>query len=468
MSEQVSLPPGLSSAPSLEEMRQYLSILDVWLRAREPSAVGGPLEKFLTAEAAVQAGLLTYSPGTGGASGVPGMNGNPMQPGNATLNPADPSQPTPIAGLTVTSIVSGFFIEIEAPVYRQGGGNGRTIIYRANYSGAGPLPTFADAVEVGYMSGRSTILVLDAEPGVQAHFWAKAETRHPTLQASPTGGTNGVSAVAGMLSNDHIASLSVSKLIAGTLAVGEYIESTGFDAGVEGFRLNGDGTGYIGGFVVGPDYIESSNYDPGVDGWRIDHDGAVEIKDLTARGTLVTADSGQRVVINGGANQFEVYADAGAGIELVAKVGISTEPTLGDAIAIFGSWTSAVDVVGLIGYSDNNVAIASRNDSATYASMLAYNDGDGPGAEASTGGAGPAVYGWSNGTGHGGRFKGNGTRSQLFLDPLAGRPSNRAVGGIALIYTTGGSADNRTATPKLMYADGADWRLVSDDTVHTG
>lgn len=288
MSEQVTLPPGLSSSATLEEIRSYLQTIDTWLRAREPQAVGGSLEKFLTAEAAVSAGLLTYSPGLGGMSGSVGTSGNTLLPGNSTLNPADPSQPTAATGLTVTSIVSGFFIEIDAPTYRQGGGNGRTIIYRANYSGSGPLPTFANAVEVGYMSGRSTILVLDAEPGVQGHFWAKSETRHPTLQVSPTGGTNGVSATAGQISNDHISDLSVSKLTAGTLSVGEYIQSTGYDAGVEGFRLNGDGTGQLAGLTIGADYIQSANFVTLTSGWHINNDGTAEFDAATIRGTLTT------------------------------------------------------------------------------------------------------------------------------------------------------------------------------------
>ncbi len=65
-------------------------------------------------------------------------------------------------------------------------------------------------------------------------------------------------------------------------------------------------------------------------------------------------------------------------------------------------------------------------------------------------------------------FSGNSVYGSLRLPPLAGRPSNRTAGQIAMIYTTGGSADNRTATPRPMYTDGTDWRKFVDDTVWTG
>lgn len=466
MTEQVSLPAPLSPSASIDELREHIRALDTWVRAREPQADGGATLKFLTVETAVSAGLLVIVPGLGGAAGAAGAAGNVTVPGGSTATPADASQPTPAFGLAVTSIVTGFFIEIEPPTYIQGGGNGRTVIYRANYAGAGPLPTFANAVEVGYMSGRSTVLVLDAEPGVQAHFWAKSETRHPTLQATPTGGTNGVSATAGLLSNDHISSLSVSKLVAGTLAVGEYIESTGFDPGVEGFRLNGDGTGYIGGLQLGEDFLQSANYVAGTTGFFLGYDGVIEVDDITARGDFRTGTSGQRIALDSAANELQFYADGGAGVELIAKIGIDSVD-LGDAVGIFGTSTSGNAAVGLMAFSDSNCALASKTAADLLPSIQGRNTGDGDGVEGFSEGAGAGVYAWSN-TGPGGAFDGNATKGQFHLDPLAGRPSSRVVGGVALLFTTGGSTDARTGTPRLMYADGSDWCYVSDDTVYSG
>lgn len=66
------------------------------------------------------------------------------------------------------------------------------------------------------------------------------------------------------------------------------------------------------------------------------------------------------------------------------------------------------------------------------------------------------------------KFSGNTTYGSLIMPPLAGRPSDRTVGQVAIIYTTGGSTDARTATPRPMYTDGTDWKLFSDDTTWTG
>jgi hypothetical protein len=267
VSDEASLPPLPSDSATIDELRAALRQMILWANAREPAADGSALDKFLTARAAVNAGQLTFVPGGGFVGG-----GGGFVPGPGTSNPADATPPTPISGLIVTSGPTFFFVEFDAPSYAQGGGNGRTIIYQANYSGTGPLPTFSDAVEAATVPGRSTIVVISAEPGVQAHFWAKAETRHPTLQASPTGGINGVSATAGKIDGaEHIAalsigtaqianlavtdakvaSLSVSKLIAGSIAVGEFIQSTGYTgSGVNEWRIDGNGVARFTGVIV--------------------------------------------------------------------------------------------------------------------------------------------------------------------------------------------------------------------------
>jgi hypothetical protein len=56
----------------------------------------------------------------------------------------------------------------------------------------------------------------------------------------------------GLLAVDdaRIASLNVSKLVAGSIAVGQYIQSTGYVAGSAGWRINGDGTAEFSGVVV--------------------------------------------------------------------------------------------------------------------------------------------------------------------------------------------------------------------------
>lgn len=46
------------------------------------------------------------------------------------------------------------------------------------------------------------------------------------------------------------------------------------------------------------------------------------------------------------------------------------------------------------------------------------------------------------------------------IEPLPGRPSDRSVGQLAMIFTTGGTTDSRNATPLLMYSDGVNWRTM--------
>lgn len=309
MSDEIRLPPWPSATADLPEIRAYLSALHEWLSVREPLADGGVLDKFLTGRNAVDLGVGRL------VAGTPGNGGGELLPGPGTTNPSDQSRPINITGLTVTPGVSYFFVEFDAPVYTQGGGNGRTIIYAATYPGTGPLPTFANAVEVYQCFGASNIAVVDAEPGAQVHFWAKAETRARILQPDPTGGTNGVSAICGQIDggtnqikdatilNAKIVSLSVAKLTAGSIAVGEYAQSTGFLTGVSGWQIKGDGTaefsgvivrgtiyataGLIGGVALNGDAIYSPNFDGVINGSGVVTNFGTQGFALTKAGQLV-------------------------------------------------------------------------------------------------------------------------------------------------------------------------------------
>lgn len=269
----------ISPSADVDEMRRAVAFLQEHVLTREPEEDGDPLDKNITWRDAVANGLAEYTlvpPG----GGIPGSFEPPPRGGLGGWDDLTP--PDPLDNLVVTSIPTGFFVEFDAPTYRQGGGNAYSIIYQANYSGAGPLPTFSSAVPVGTVTERNVILVVPAEPGVQGHFWAQpvshAEDYNQVApQTPPTGGTNGEYTTAGQLSDDHIADLSAGKITAGAIAVGEYIESTGYDPGVYGFRLNGNGTcdflaGLIGGAVIDADGVESDNYVADTSGWRLDND----------------------------------------------------------------------------------------------------------------------------------------------------------------------------------------------------
>lgn len=324
---------------SLDELRQAVDDLQEFVQTREPLESGDPLNKYLTLRAAVDAGLVIYQgPGGGGSGGGIGVPpGTPVPPPDYD----DLTPPDPITGLSVTSLPTGFFVEFDAPSYSQGGGNAYSIIYRANYDGTPPLPTFGDAAEVGRTTERSPILVLAAEPGTISHFWAQPVSHAEdfsgiTPQTSPTGGTNGVSATAGKIdgaqhvvalsigtaqiaalavTDAKIANLSADKLIANSLAVGVELKSTGFVSGSFGFYLEAGGDaefnnivargtiyasgGLIGGAVIASTYVESTNYDGAGLGWRLSNSagkgyfgkllvsnvGATRVFDTEASGT---------------------------------------------------------------------------------------------------------------------------------------------------------------------------------------
>jgi hypothetical protein len=118
--------------------------------------------------------------------------------------PPDSSPPTPITGLAVTSLFAGAFVKWDAPTYTQGGGNAITEVYEAVYSGSGPLPTFGDAILIGSAALSTNSFIAAGRLGTRRHYWVKAVTAGNVSQATPTGGTNGVSIVIGQVGNSDL------------------------------------------------------------------------------------------------------------------------------------------------------------------------------------------------------------------------------------------------------------------------
>lgn len=181
--------PPLSPSAGIDEIREYLMQMDQWRRAREPVAAGIEDQKFVTRDALLDGSLsiVVNTITVGGGSGSSGPSG-------------DLSPPTTITGLTASSAIYHHIVEWDAPTYTAGGGNAYTEVYRAIYSGTGPLPTFANAVLVFAATGPLNIVAIPAQPGEQAHFWVGAVTANGVRQvdgAGPTGGTNGVQTTTG-------------------------------------------------------------------------------------------------------------------------------------------------------------------------------------------------------------------------------------------------------------------------------
>ena len=368
--------PVLSAKPDLDELGKALGKVITLLRDREPSATGTIFQKFITYQRAIETGLLSY---TGGAFG--GTGGGTFVP---SVPPPDfgDGPPDPITGLEAHSSVAFIMVEWDAPSYGQGGGNAYTEVWAANYSGSGPEPTFADAVQVGTASGRSPIFVMDAEPGVEKRFWVGAVTYGGVRQidaTGPTGGLHGITATADLLDSQHIISLTAAKLTAGSIAVGEDITSTGFVSGSAGWRWQGNGNmeanngqfrggiyatyGLIGGAAIGASGVQSTNYFGGSLGWRLDNAtgrvfayGGV-IGGFTIAGQALTAGtaelagtgSGVAIGIDGGTPKLFV-GDATHGIfwdgvSLVIRgAPVATDNVQADAITYVSPSSNQADV----------------------------------------------------------------------------------------------------------------------------
>ena len=277
---------------------------------------GSPLDRGLTLRDLIDAGVLKVKSGftlkPGSVSGS-----IPVEPGPGVVDVYEPDltpPPTP-TGFTVTAAISNLIIEHDAPLYTQGHGHLRTLLYGKIVDAGGPLPTFADASEIAQFSG--AVYAHPSNPATTWRFWIKWETIDNVLSIDPAGGTNGVEAITGQdvsklvkamtgpgnpfkvvteqmtlpdgtvvpagtytadafihngqITNAKIASLAVDsakiasvsadKITAGSIAVGQHIQSAGYVAGSSGWRINGDGSAEFSNVTVrGTVYASSGQF----------------------------------------------------------------------------------------------------------------------------------------------------------------------------------------------------------------
>lgn len=99
-----------------------------------------------------------------------------------------------------------------------------------------------------------------------------------------------------VIDNSHIASVSAEKITAGSIAVGQYIQSFDYTAGSLGWRIWHNGAefnqvvvrgtifasqGAIGGWTIGSNYLQSNTYALGSTGTRLNSDGTGQIGGIT-------------------------------------------------------------------------------------------------------------------------------------------------------------------------------------------
>lgn len=344
MSERIDIPP--TSATNFQQ--RVRETLMTYLGKQ-----GNSLDRGLTLRDLLENGILKLGSGWRGGSGVP-----QLEPGAAVINASEPdlTPPPPPDGFAVSAAISHVFIEHAAPLYPQGHGHLRTRVYGATVAAGGALPTFSDAVEVGQFSG--TVWAMPSNPATTWRLWIKWESHDGVLSTSPAGGTNGLEAVTGQdvdsmvkamtgegkpftvlpteqvidgvtypagvyatqafiadlqvtrakianlaVDNAKIADLSADKLTAGSIAVGQHIQSASYVAGLSGWRINGDGTaefsnavvrgsifaseGEIGGIKILSDRVQSNNYSAGSSGWVLRQDGYAEFVNAKISGASV-------------------------------------------------------------------------------------------------------------------------------------------------------------------------------------
>lgn len=242
--------------------------------------------------------------------------------------------PTP-TGLNVTAGISKLVIECDPPLYPQGHGHDRTIVYGATYSGAGPLPTFSSAVEITQFPG--TVTDYATNPATEWHIWIKWRTKDGVLSVAPAGGTNGFTVATGQdvrllldaltaAAEDPLSPYSKYAVRAGLfyvssdtgptdaplfavvtapITVGGVVVPVGVYM-ADAFIMNGTITNVkvanaaiddlkvanvsvsklIAGSIAVGQYAQSTGYIAGSAGWRINGDGFAEFSDVVVRGTV--------------------------------------------------------------------------------------------------------------------------------------------------------------------------------------
>lgn len=104
------------------------------------------------------------------------------------------------------------------------------------------------------------------------------------------------------LDDGHVANLSVAKLLAGSMQVGSYIQSTSYVPGSAGWHINANGNaefsgvvvrgtvyataGQIGGNTIDASGMQSPGYSPGVSGWRLGSDGSLNAMSGSFKGSI--------------------------------------------------------------------------------------------------------------------------------------------------------------------------------------
>lgn len=149
---------------------------------------GDKLDRGLTVRDLSDAGLISLS-NTYRVSGV----GGPVGGVGTAVTPAyeeDLTPPPTPSGFAVSAAISSLFFSHDAPVYTQGHGHAKTVVYGATRASGAAAPVFADAVVITEFTG--TVFAYATNPATTWHLWTKWVTVDGVASTTPAGGTNGL------------------------------------------------------------------------------------------------------------------------------------------------------------------------------------------------------------------------------------------------------------------------------------
>lgn len=196
--------------PDMEWLRDWIQQAGLWKQTRDPgdATIGDPLDKFITRREAVGFGVYERKPGGGFAGGLGGGTGTtPGAP--PPPPPVDMSPPPTPEGLTVTAAFSNIIIRWDTPLYTQGGGHARTLIYGAVWPEGAPAPVFANAQLLASVA-MASIYAHPTNPSTRWAIWIRWQSVAGAISAVPAGGANGVQATTGADIDAVIAALTAA------------------------------------------------------------------------------------------------------------------------------------------------------------------------------------------------------------------------------------------------------------------
>lgn len=198
-------------------------------------------------------GSVQGGTGSGGGSSGSGTGGGGGGGGGGGSTTPDLTPPPTPSGVVVGAGIDFVSIKTDPPIFTQGHGYGRTIVYGAKYTGTGPLPTFSSAVRVHEFVGQ--VGDFSSEPATEWHIWCTWLTNDGVESVSPDGGTNGRTATTGQDVSNLLTALTgaitQSQLFSSLSTRIDLIDGSSGTAGTVNYRIATSAASLTSAFTTG-------------------------------------------------------------------------------------------------------------------------------------------------------------------------------------------------------------------------